>query len=171
MMDQGAGHRGACPHPAAERGDDRFAPVGQLDELQRLVDVCLGAVDRGKEAQVLLDREIGIKRGRLGHVPDARQHAQVGDPPAEYSHRPRVGLDQTDQASDQRGLAGTVRPEQPVDLTATDPQADPVKGAQPPESLGDILDLNGVLRPRAHRAAIPRTQVMASSLTASNRSP
>src|SRR5205807_5477007 len=44
-VDERACQRAALAHAAAERGDDGLAPVVELDELERLLDAAIGAVD------------------------------------------------------------------------------------------------------------------------------
>lgn len=76
-MHERARERAALAHAAAESRHDRTAALIQVDELERVLDATLYAVDGGEELDVFFDRKAWVQRGRLRHVADAAQHVEV----------------------------------------------------------------------------------------------
>src|SRR4029077_18618189 len=104
----------------------------------------------------------------LGHIADVAEHSDVGHALPEDGDRPAVSLEKADEVTDQRRLAGTVGPEQAVDLAPADVNRHAVEGFEPTERLGDVVDLDRISL--AHRlppcGAIARSHACASSVTA-----
>ena len=98
-MDQRTGERAACAHPTAEAADDRAAAIPEADDLERLANPAVDAVDGGEKAEILLDRQVRVQCGLLGHVADVGEDIEVWHPPVEHGHRSLLRLHEADQAS------------------------------------------------------------------------
>jgi hypothetical protein len=114
-MQQHAGQPEALGHAAAEAGDEGFALVAEVDQLQHFVadfaaGLALDAVGRGEELQVLDDLHVVVHAEEVGHVADDpadffrlgidRIAADVGLAPG--------GVQQRRQNAHRGGLAGAV---------------------------------------------------------------
>ena len=130
-------------HAAGERVEAVVAPVGQLGQLEGLVDPgCHGTapelVQPGKELEILPGGEVGVEGHILGHVADERLDIEIADRLlAGDGDGPLVGLEQAAHHLHGRRLAGAVRPEQAVDLALEDAEADAVDGEARAEALGE----------------------------------
>ena len=78
------------------------------------------------------------RSGRCPGAPACRWAARAARCPAS-STLPRCGLELPADAVEQRGLAGSVGPDQPDALARVDLEADAVDGGDPAERLGDVV--------------------------------
>ena len=116
------------------------------DALERRFDAALGRrlTGRGEDLQVLAAGQVAVEAGLVDDGPDPGQgHVTVSrDGVAEKGHRAGIGVGQAQQHSDQRGLAGTVRPEVAEGAAAGHEELDVVDGDVLPESLGEPVRLD-----------------------------
>ncbi len=145
-------------------------PMQDADALERRVDAALGRrlTRRGEDLQVLAAGQVAVEAGLVDDGPDPGQgHVTVsGDGVAEKGHRAGVGVGQSQQHPDQRGLAGAVRAEVAEGAAAGDEELDVVDGDVLAESLGQPVGLDGPLarRRRPPAASWPMLQCSCSDL-------
>src|SRR5439155_10234767 len=164
LVEQGARDGYLLAHPLAE---SRNPPVPHLRELHD-AEVVVDRSPQGRAgqpvqpavvAQVLAGRELVVQAGRLGQ--DAADGADA----------PRVGAKA--HAVDPRGagrrhhqtrehpngsrLAGTIRPEQPEDLTVTDGEAQVLHRLERAEALAEALHLDHGTSPDQPGSAAPHS--------------
>ncbi len=93
---------------------------------------------RDERCKVLLRGESGVKAGPVDEPGDTvRRGQRASHRNAEDLQTPRVGDGQTQQQAQKRGLAGTVRADQAVDLTLRHVHIDMVERDDITEDLGD----------------------------------
>ena len=133
-------HREVEP-PLHAAGVAAHLAVGRLrepDPLKQLVRAGLArlarqGLERRLQAQVLASRQQRVERRLLQRRADRGPHLRplVDDVVAGDARRSRGGRQQGRQHVHGRGLAGPVRAEEPVDLTRSDGQVDPVDRPRP----------------------------------------
>src|SRR6266853_488609 len=101
------------------------------------------------EGDVVERREIEKQRGDLKRAreperaaPIRRQHRDV---PVGKADRPGIRRHLSRELSDQRGLAGAVRPDQSVEFASAHLERDAVRGNDPLETFGQPDDLSTTL--------------------------
>ena len=123
----------ALAHPVGVAADLAVGPVGQVDDLEDLLEQAGpdAAVEEREALEVLPAGQVGVEAWALDEAGDAVQHADagVGPGPAEDPDRARVGPDQPEQHPQERRLAGAVGPEDAVDLARGHAEGDVVDGA------------------------------------------
>src|SRR6266850_2014391 len=139
-----------------------------LDQLQNFVDVAVGPADGGEEPQVLLDRQVRVKSGGLGHVADTAEDVEIGHRLTEHCHRSGVGGDQAHDRPDERRLPGAVWPEQTVDLALSHSESHAVQRLQGAKRFDYVGYINRVrlVHALSSSGSIDRSQPSASSVTA-----
>ena len=139
VVQQARGDVEPAPHAAREGVDPVVAPVGEVDELEHLVDTLAERppaqpVEAAEEVEVLASGEIGIERDVLGHVADALAAGRRSVSTSTSSTRDDARrVQQAAHHADRRGLPRAVRPEQPVRLTRRDVEAHVVDGDASPK--------------------------------------
>ena len=139
----------AALHAARVGRDTPVEGVADVDELGQLAEAARGgraaqAVKARLQAQQLAAGLFRVNRGGLqsgadreAHLLGLVHHVEAGD--ARAASR---GHEQRAEHPHHRRLAGTVRPEEAVDLAARDRQVDAVDGAQVAEGAGQALGLD-----------------------------
>ena len=158
MMHESARDFETAAHTAGECLGLRAAPLGQVDEFEELVHRLLAlllrnAVELGVDAEILVEREIGIAGHRLrnhaqaaANVVGLRLHVETRDVSCASGDR-----DERGHHADQRGLPCTVGTEQPEDFALANAERDVVDGSEVAILLDDVRHRD---RGRARRCAI-----------------
>ena len=137
----------ALAHAVGVAADLAVGPVGQVDDLQDLLEQPGpdAAVEEREALEVLPAGQVGVEAGALDEAGDAVQHADAGVGPGlvEDPDRAGVGPDQAEEHPQERRLAGAVGPEDPVDLARGHADGDVVDGADRPEGLGHAHGVDG----------------------------
>ncbi len=147
FVDQGLGHQHAPLHAAGEGAHIHVRLVGQVEVFHHLVDplvVVFQAEVARLQAQGFAHREEGVEHQLLRHHAElaARLAEVAGHVVAVDRHAARIGPDQAGDDGDQRGLAGTVRPEQAEELAFFNAQGNAAQGLQGLVAFLDIGDLD-----------------------------
>ncbi len=124
------------PHALAVRADALVCGLGQPDERERLTDPRQPASHVGRppagareDLQVASAREEPIEGRLLDHGAGSAEHVAAVGPEhrlAQELDAPGGGEDQPERHPDRRGLAGAVRPEEPVQLPPLDAEIEAV---------------------------------------------
>ncbi len=102
---------------------------------------------RGEDLQILAAGQVAVEAGFVDDRPDPGQ-GQVTvarNGMAEQEHCAGIGVGQTQQHSDQRGLAGTIRTEVAEGATTGNEELNIVDGDVVPESFGQSVRLDSPL--------------------------
>jgi hypothetical protein len=146
---EGARERELLLHPTGERPG---TPVAEA------LDLCVDGRDqrpsllegrsehRGEEAEVLLDREIGIEGEPPRHVPNAGANCPevAHHVEAEDLGRTTVGKEEGGEDAEKGRLPRTVGADEPEQLATIDLERDTVERAHRPERAYEIADDDGV---------------------------
>src|SRR5262245_6647531 len=98
-------------------------------------------VHASEEIEVLVDRQIVVQRKLLRHVPHALPYGRCANRATHAGKLdfPFGGIEQAAQHLDRGGLAGAVRPEQAVDLSVANVEAEIVNGSKVSEVSRQML--------------------------------
>src|SRR5579884_2082231 len=122
----------ALPHPVRVAADAIVGAVGEVDELEHLVDARAGAVavEVGEQAQVAPARQVGVEPRPLDEPGDAVERPRALDErvASVQLDAARRRPDQAEHHPQRRRLAGAVRAEEAVDVAGVDGQVDLVHG-------------------------------------------
>ena len=121
VVDEGTRDHEPAPHPARERLDPVPGPVGEGDEVEEGHEEGLQRLAGGPrevarvDPQVLHDREVGVEVVVLRNDADPRPHpaARSRHRLAEHGQLPAARRRMAEDHAKGRGLAGSVRTEQP----------------------------------------------------------
>ena len=146
LVDQRAGDGEPSLHAAGERLHLVGAPLGELDEGEKLVDALAdhlaGEVEvAAVDVEVLLDVNSVSSVVLLGHDTEARPDRGALDRGIDPEH-PQCPLGHRGDRSDhphRRCLAGAVRAEEPEGLAGLDGELDTIDGGEVPEPLGQVM--------------------------------
>jgi hypothetical protein len=148
---QRLGQLEATHHAAGVRRGEPVGDLGEVDEVQHLLDPGGAFFPRdveqpGEPGDVLPAGERTFDGQLLRHVPEAAAHRHGAAPDVHAEHLD-VALLQRQQRVDQPdggGLPGSVRPQQPETLTGGDRQVESVDGDVFAEPIGDAGELDRV---------------------------
>ena len=119
--------------PATQRARELAPPLLETEVSELLGDArrsraATESVDRGVEAEVLLDRQVIVEAEFLRHVADAASDAFgiVDDIDTRHLRASRCGLHEPAQHPDRRRLARAVRPEHAEHFTPVDGEIEPI---------------------------------------------
>jgi hypothetical protein len=134
-------------HAARVRPQQAPAGVGEVEHREQLVGALLGGglaepPEPADEDEVLAAGEVLVDRGVLpGQPDDAAHQLRLAQHVVARDRRPAaVGAQQRREDVDGRGLARTVRAQQPGDRALGDDEVDAAQRAKRPESLLESLD-------------------------------
>ena len=176
LVQQRGGQRDPLPLARREPGGELAQPLREAQAVGEFGDARLQRgvaepVDGPEEAEVLLDREVGVERELLAHVaepPLPRLGVAHDVETAEPLHRPGRGRQQPGQHADRRGLARPVRAEEAEHAAARQVEADLVGRDERAETAREVADLDeGAGRVHASSssialASLPRTKTSSS---------
>ena len=155
IMDQRAGDLEPALHARGQRAHRLRRPVGELDEVQHLLDAVAPQLARHAEDEAMQLEVLAHRQA----VVEARLLEDDAEPPAGGERLSRdigtadqrdAAVGRQDGAEDvhQRRLAGAVGSEQREQLLLADREADLVERQRPPVALGDGIDADGLGRRR-----------------------
>ena len=134
-MYEGAGKLESALHPARQGGRATIARLGEIDELEHLLDERAApprwnAEQCSHELDVLFCRQIRVEHEQLGHVADALTRAppEVLRVLIQDANDPGVGSDGAGHESDRCGLACAAGSDDADDATFLDSERDVVEG-------------------------------------------
>ena len=149
-------------HSARVRLHERVRLVGETERLEQVGGAPLEvgaahALQATLEDQVLAPRRLAVDARGLRDVPDRAPHGSrfASDVVACDGRAPGIGPRQRREDADGRRLSGSVRAEQPEDLSLGDRETDPVERLDCP-SVGL---LEAVDDDRVHRSSVPAAAV------------
>ena len=157
-----APEREATLHAARVGAHGILRPVGQVDELEHLVDAALRRalvveVERGVEAQVLQRRKLRVERRLLRHEPDLAAHlprvAHGVEP--QHPHRARRRAVQPGDEVHERRLARAVRPQKPVDHPRLAREREALNARLLPEHLRHVVEDDDAFAPHGGLLRFP----------------
>src|SRR5205814_951801 len=139
------GHAEPLAHALRVATDAIVGALVEIDERQQLVDSIAAtvAVESREELEVLAAAEVGVEVRRLdeaGNAVERGRQVVLGVAPEE----PRLALvlvDQAEQDPERRRLAGSVRPEEAVDVAPFDGQVDVVDSGDRAVALDEAAGL------------------------------
>ena len=157
LVDEGAGEAELLLHAARELAGEAVAERAEVREREEPLEArrALGSrhpVEVGVEAEVLLDREVGVEAEALRHVGDAvlDRLGVAGDRDAGEDRVAGGGPQHAGEHAQRRGLAGAVRPDEAEQLAAADLEAQILDRGQLAEAAGEPLGADH--RPVGHWA-------------------
>ena len=123
------------------------------------------AEDRGEEAQILLDAQVGVEREATRHVADALADLpEVADHVAAKDRRGAgVGYEECGDDPEQRRLAATVGTHEPEQLTSAHVEGHLVERDRAAKDLADPVEDDGRRR-RAHGTAAAAMNVRSAGM-------
>ena len=131
-----------APHAAGEGLDLAVGRLAEPEGGEQLVRPRLRlaaaiAEEPAEEDEILVAGQVLVDRGELpGEADPAAHRVGIGDHvEPEHAGAAAVGLEQRREHAHDRGLAGAVRAQEPVDRAAADDEVDAVDGAVRPEGL------------------------------------
>ncbi len=145
-MDQRRRQGQAALHAARDIARQLAAVVPQLHKLEHLAAPAAAAepahpVQRRREVDVLLHRQVGIQDEKLRQIADALPHMRLhpvrGLP--EHGHRPLRGAIGAVHEADRGGLAAPRRTDEAEDLALVDREIEVLDRGRVAESLGGVL--------------------------------
>ena len=153
IAEQASGHAEALAHAHRVLGHLVVGAVGDAHPLERRTDAAAGRglAGRGQDLQVLAAGQVAVETWLVddGAHPGQCLGPVAGHGVAEQRHGAGVGVGESEQHPDQRGLAGPVRAEVAEGAAPGDEEFDPVDGHVGAEALGQPVDLHGPVGPRA----------------------
>src|SRR5262245_64501618 len=126
-----------------------MALVVEIEPAQHLVRMHARRLDlrspqQRADERIVLDRERWKWPDQLERAPDAAPADRIGrqaiDPLAGKGDRALVGREHAGDQIEQRGLAGSVRPDHRENLALADLEAHAVDGGEPAEALTDFFN-------------------------------